>query len=333
MAGKPGSQGPDEVSGVGQGTASGVFERALTAGDFVVTAELGPPRGASLEPVTRKAELLQDWVHAVNVTDNASATARLAAWAGSLAALNAGVEPIMQVTCRDRNRIALQSDLLAASAIGVRSLLIMTGDHPRHGDHTEATPVFDLDSAELLRVATTMRDEGRLMSGRELKPAPSWLLGAVTDPSGPAGTAAARLAGKVEAGAQFVQTQFVFDVPAFAAWMDELRKLGLAQRCHILAGVGPVLSEGALRHLSEVPGVTIPAAIADQLMAAGGPEEFRALGERLCAQTIAELRQVPGVAGVHVMAPGAESVIPGILAQAGLAARLDPSLGGPAYAD
>src|SRR5262249_6194511 len=160
--------------------------------ELAVTAEITPPRGASTEPVTRTAGLLRDWVHAVNITDNAGAAVRMAGWAGCLAALAAGVEPIMQLTTRDRNRIALQADLLAASAIGVQSVLIMTGDHPRQGDHPGAAPVFDLDGAQLLRVARAMRDEGRLMSGRTLAPRPSWLIGGVTDPSGPVDAAAGR---------------------------------------------------------------------------------------------------------------------------------------------
>jgi methylenetetrahydrofolate reductase (NADPH) len=337
MAGKPGGHGPDQ--GLDQrdgGTepAGGLLRQALAAGEFAVTAEIGPPRGASVAPVAHKAALLRDWVVAVNITDNQSATARLAGWAGSLAALGAGVEPIMQLTCRDRNRIALQSELLAASAMGIPNVLLMTGDHPRQGDHPAATPVFDLDGTRLLAVARAMRDEGRLMSGLELRPRPSWLLGAVTDPSGPADAAAARLAPKIDAGAQFVQTQYVFDVPAFAAWMTRLGDLGLLDRCKILAGVGPVPSQRALHHLTSLPGVVIPAAISDRLLAAGGdsPEKFRAAGEELCAETIAALVQIPGLAGLHVLAPGAESSIPAILALAGLRPR-QAAAGGPAHAD
>ena len=298
-----------------------MLRRALAAGDFAVTAEIGPPRGASTEPVSRKAAALAGWVHAVNLTDNQSANVRVAGWAACLAARAAGVEPIMQLTCRDRNRIALQAELLAAGATGIRNVLIMTGDHPRQGDHPDAKPVFDVTSNELLAVARAMRDEGKLMSGRELKPAPSYLLGAVADPSGPAEVSLGRLAGKVEAGAQFVQTQYVFDVPAFAAWLDRAREQGLLDRCHILAGVGPVLSERAMQHLSGIPGIHIPPAAADRLRAAadGSPDRFRAAGEELCAETIAALRELPALSGVHVMAPGAESVIPGLLARAGLA--------------
>jgi methylenetetrahydrofolate reductase (NADPH) len=306
----------------------GTFRGRLAAGQFAVTAEIGPPRGAGLSPVTEKAAALRGWVDAVNITDNQSAAVRLSSLAGSLAAARAGVEPIMQLTCRDRNRIALQSELLSASALGIPNVLIMTGDHPRHGDHADAKPVFDLDSSQLLRVATAMRDEGRLMSGGVLTPPPTWLLGAVENPpglpqpgmTGPADAAVRRLIMKIDAGAQFVQTQFVFDVPAFAAWMRQLGDLGLTERCHILAGVGPVRSARALAHLTRIPGVYVPDHVTERLTA-GGPDRFRAEGERLCSEIIAALSEVPGVAGVHVMAIGAEREVPAILRQAGLPPR------------
>jgi methylenetetrahydrofolate reductase (NADPH) len=306
MAGRPG----------GHGSGPGMLARVLAAGEFAVTAEVSPPRGASTEPVTRKAAALRDWVHAVNITDNAGATARMAGWAGCLAALDAGVEPIMQLTCRDRNRLALQSELLAAAALGIPNMLLMTGDDPRQGDHPQAKPVFDLDGTQLLGVARVMRDDGELMSGRKLMPRPSWLLGGVADPAADVG----RLAAKVEAGAQFVQTQYVFDVPAFARWVQAAGELGLLDRCRVLAGVGPVLSQRALHHLAGLPGVHIPAAYADRLLAAGdgSADRFRAAAEALCAETIAALTQVPGLGGVHVLAPGGEAAIPGILGQAGL---------------
>ena len=306
MAGRPG----------GHGSGPGMLARVLAAGEFAVTAEVSPPRGASTEPVTRKAAALRDWVHAVNITDNAGATARMAGWAGCLAALDAGVEPIMQLTCRDRNRLALQSELLAASALGIPNMLLMTGDHPRQGDHPQAKPVFDLDGTQLLGVARVMRDDGELMSGRKLMPRPSWLLGGVADPAADV----SRLAAKVEAGAQFVQTQYVFDVPAFARWVQAAGERGLLGRCRVLAGVGPVLSQRALHHLAGLPGVHIPAAYADRLLAAGdgSADRFRAAAEALCAETIAALTQVPGLGGVHVLAPGGEAAIPASLGQAGL---------------
>lgn len=321
---------PDDKPGPADSGPPGSFWRRLAAGEFAVTAEIGPPRGADTAPVARKAALLRASVDAVNITDNQSAAVRLSSLAGSLAALGAGVEPIMQLTCRDRNRIALQSELLSASALGVPNVLIMTGDHPRHGDHADAKPVFDLDSTQLLKVASAMRDQGRLMSGGELKPPPSWFLGAVENPPGLAGASQAaaeaadkatyRLAAKVEAGAQFIQTQFVFDVPAFAAWMTRICDLGLDERCHILAGVGPVRSHRALAHLATIPGVSIPEHVADRLAAASA-DRIRAEGEKLCSEIIAQLAEVPGVAGVHVMAIGAESSIPAILEQAGLPSR------------
>jgi methylenetetrahydrofolate reductase (NADPH) len=295
------------------------LRQALAAGRFAVTAEIGPPRGADAGPVRRKAALLRGWVDAVNITDNSGANVRLSSWAGSITALAAGVEPIMQLTCRDRNRIALQSDLLSAAAMGIPNVLLMTGDHPRSGDHADAKPVFDLDGTELLLVARTMRDERKLMSGRQLDPAPSWLLGAVASPATPAGTSVARLAAKVAAGAQFVQTQFVFDVPDFTAWLGRVRDQGLLEQCHILAGVGPVSSLRALHHLQDaVPGVRVPAEVGRRLRALP-PGQLAAEGRRLAAETIAQLREIPGVAGVHVMAIGNEGSIPGILRQAGLA--------------
>jgi methylenetetrahydrofolate reductase (NADPH) len=330
MADKPDGERTPTAATDGQ---PGALRRRLLAGEFAVTAEIGPPRGADTAPVARKAALLRGWVDAVNITDNQSAAVRLSSLAGSLAAAATGVEPIMQLTCRDRNRIALQSELLSASALGVPNVVIMTGDHPRHGDHSDATAVFDLNSTQLLRVATDMRDEGRLMSGGELKPPPAWFLGAVENPPGlavgaPAEPDAAdavdratyRLASKIEAGAQFVQTQFVFDVPAFATWMARIRDLGLDERCYILAGVGPIRSQRALAHLATIPGVVIPEHVRDRLSGAS-PEQFRAEGDKMCSEIVAALAEVPGVAGVHVMAIGAESSIPSILRQAGLPAR------------
>jgi methylenetetrahydrofolate reductase (NADPH) len=297
----------------------GRFRRALESGAFTVTAEIGPPRGGGAGAIVRKALQLRDWTEAVNITDNQGAAVRLSSWAGSLAAMTAGVEPIMQVTCRDRNRIALQSDLLGASAMGIPNVLVMTGDHPRFGDHASAKPVFDLDSVQLLRAARTMRDEGKLLSGRELDPAPSWFLGAVDNPSAvPVDFRAAGLAKKAAAGAQFVQTQYVFDAGAFGRWMSQVRDLGLHERCYILAGVGPICSLRALSHLQQrVPGVQVPAELARRLRGVR-PERLADEAMTACAETISELRQIPGVAGVHVMAVGNEHRIPAILRLAGL---------------
>jgi methylenetetrahydrofolate reductase (NADPH) len=300
-------------------TGTGLRAR-LDSGAFAVTAEIGPPRGADPGALRRKAAPLAGWVDAINITDNAGAHVRMASWAGSLVVAQAGVEPVMQLTCRDRNRLALQSDLLAAAAVGIPNVLLMTGDHPKFGDHPEAKPVFDLDSVQLLWAARMMRDEGRLLSGRSLSARPAWLIGAVENPfAPPAGFRAARLAKKADAGAEFVQTQFVFDVPAFARWMAEVTDLGLAGRCHILAGVGPVRSLRALDHMhTGVPGLHIPGEV-DRRLRSVAADRVAEEGVRICAETIEQIREIPGVSGVHIMAPGYEHGIPAILDRAGLA--------------
>jgi methylenetetrahydrofolate reductase (NADPH) len=285
----------------------------LASGGFAVTAEITPPRGASTEAITKAAGQLRDWVDAVNITDNQGSNARLASWAGSLAALGAGLDPVMQLTCRDRNRIALQSDVLGACALGVVNILVMSGDHPRFGDHPEAKPVFDLDSIGLLRALRGLRDQQALLSGRRLDPAPDCFLGAVENPGAPA--SAARLGQKVDAGAQFVQTQFVFDVPAFGRWMAQVRDLGLAERCHVLAGVGAVRSLRALDYMREkVPGVHVPDEAYRRLKAVPA-DRFPVEAARLAAEIIRQVREIEGVAGVHLLAPGNEQAIPAILSE------------------
>ncbi|AEA27479.1 methylenetetrahydrofolate reductase [Pseudonocardia dioxanivorans CB1190] len=287
---------------------------ALRSGRFAVTAEVAPPRGADLGPVRRAADHLRGWVDAVNVTDNAGANVRVSSLAGSLALLEAGVEPVMQMTCRDRNRIALQSDLLAASALGVPNLVLMTGDRPEQGDHPDAAAVFDLDSGGLMAAARSLRDEGVLLSGRSVDPAPRWLLGAVDSP----GPSADRFAQKVDGGAQFVQTQFVFDVDAFSGWLSQVRDRGLDARCGVLAGVGPIRSLRALEFLSSIPGVSVPEQLERRLR--GVPsDKVAAEGVAACVDTVRELRELPGVAGVHVMVVGDERGVPEILEAAGMA--------------
>ena len=295
---------------------------ALQAGEFAVTAEIAPPRGADLAPVRAAAELLRGWVHAANITDNQGAQVRVSSLAASVAALAAGLEPVLQVTTRDRNRIALQSDLLAAGALGVPNVLVMTGDHPERGDHPDATPVFDLDSGGLLRAARALRDQGVLLSGRAVDPPPRFLLGAVDLGTG----SPDRLAAKVHDGAEFVQTQFVFDVPAFAAWLGRVRDRGLDRRCAVLAGVGPIRSLRALGFLRSVPGVSVPDELARRLR--GVPaDRVAAEGVAACAETVSALRALPGVAGVHVMSVGHEQGVPEILDAAGLGPRVAPGTG------
>ncbi len=300
----------------------GVLRSRLESGETVVTAEVGPPRGADAEAVRQKVAPLRDWVDAVNITDGQGAHVRMSNWAASLIALGAGVEPVMQVTCRDRNRIALQSDLLSAAALGIPNVLLMTGDHPRFGDHPDAMPVFDLDSVQLTWTARTMRDEGRVLSGRRLDPPPCWLIGAVENPfAPPARFRAARLGKKVAAGAEFVQTQFIFDVTGFSRWMTEVTELGLTQRCKIIAGLGPVRSLRALERMQTgVPGLWIPDEVGRRLRGVPG-DRVEQEGLAMCAELIQQVLAVPGVSGVHVMAPGFERGIPQILERAGLGQR------------
>ncbi|HTU72886.1 MAG TPA: methylenetetrahydrofolate reductase [Trebonia sp.] len=294
----------------------------LASGRFTITSELSPVRGASAEAMQERGRLLAGWVDAVNLTDNQGAHVRMSSLACALAARDAGLEPIMQMTCRDRNRIALQSDLLGAASVGLRNLVFMTGDHPKFGDHPGAKPVFDLDSVTMLWTARTMRDEGRLLSGKELKPPPSGLfLGAVENPFAPPEEfRAARAAKKIAAGAQFIQTQYVFDVPVFGKWVAALRHEGLTSRCFILAGVGVVRSARALDFIASgrVPGVTVPTDVQRRLRAAGEGHVERE-GLRLAAEVIGQVRQIAGVAGVHLLTAGYEKRVPELLELAGVA--------------
>ena len=300
----------------------GRLRAALRSGRFVVTAEIGPPRGADAGAIAAKAELLRDWVDAANITDNQGAHTRLASWAGSVLALRNGIEPVMQLTTRDRNRIALQSDLISAGAVDIPNVLMLSGDHPTFGDHPDAMPVFDLDSVQLIWAARLMRDQGRLLSGKPVKPAPQWLIGAVENPfAPPLRFRAARMGKKVAAGAEFIQTQFVFELGIFTRWMGEVTDLGLEQRCGVLAGVGPIRTVRAMEFMqSKVPGIHIPDDVVRRLRSVPS-DQVAAQGMTLCVETIRRLRETPGVAGVHVMAFGQEQLIPELLERAGIPPR------------
>jgi len=315
------------AAGNGQVPVSGRLRRALASGRFVVTAEIGPPRGADPAAIAKKADLLRGWVDAANVTDNQSAHVRLSSFAGSLLAMSAGVEPVMQLTCRDRNRIALQSDLISAATLGIPNILLLTGDHPRFGDHPDAKAVFDIDGVQLVWTARTMRDQGRLLSGRRVDPAPHWLIGTVENPfSPPISFRARRLAKKVAAGAEFAQTQFDFDLDIFERFMSDVRDLGIDRTCGVIAGVGPVRSLRALEYIStKVPGIHVPDAMVRRLR--GVPATRVAdEGMQICVEIIQRLTEISGVAGAHVMAFGYERGIPEILERAGVGPRPDRSV-------
>jgi methylenetetrahydrofolate reductase (NADPH) len=294
-------------------TAPGRLADALRTGRFAVTAEVAPPRGADVTRLRETARLLRGWVDAANVTDNQGARVRMSSLAGSAVLLAEGLDPVMQMTCRDRNRIALQSDLLAAGGLGVPHVLLMTGDRPERGDHPDAPGVFDLDSDTLTAAARVLRDDATLLSGQTVDPPPRYLIGAVDLGAGEPD----RLARKVAFGTEFVQTQFVFDVPAFAGWLARVRDLGLTQRCAVLAGVGPVRSLRALDVMAGLPGVRVPAALERRLR---GVPAHRVAEEGMaaCAEIVAALRELPGLAGVHVMAVAYEQGVPEILTAAGL---------------
>ncbi len=302
----------------------GKLRTALRSGRFAVTAEIGPPRGADPNAITDKAQLLRDWVDAANITDNQGSHTRLASWAGCILAMGAGIEPVMQLTTRDRNRIALQSDLISAGAVGIPNVLMLSGDHPSFGDHPDAMPVFDLDSVQLVWTARLMRDQGRLLSGKSVRPAPQWLIGAVENPfAPPLRFRAQRMGKKVAAGAEFIQTQFVFDLEIFGSWMQEVRDLGLEQRCAVIAGVGPIRSVRGMEFMqTKVPGIHVPDDVVRRLR--GVPSDrVSAEGMRMCVETIERLREIAGVAGIHVMAFGQEEAVPELLERSGLA-RANP---------
>jgi methylenetetrahydrofolate reductase (NADPH) len=294
-------------------TAPGRLADALRTGRFAVTAEVAPPRGADVTRLRETARLLRGWVDAANVTDNQGARVRMSSLAGSAVLLAEGLDPVMQMTCRDRNRIALQSDLLAAGGLGVPNVLLMTGDRPERGDHPDAPGVFDLDSDGLTAAARALRDHATLLSGQTVDPPPRYLIGAVDPGAGEP----ERLARKVALGTEFVQTQFVFDVAAFAGWLARVRDLGLTERCGVLAGVGPIRSLRALDVMAALPGVAVPAALERRLR---GVPAHRVAEEGMaaCAETVAALRELPGLAGVHVMAVAYEQGVPEILSAAGL---------------
>jgi methylenetetrahydrofolate reductase (NADPH) len=287
--------------------------RRLAAGHFVMTAEIVPPVSCEAEDLLARALPLKGVADAVNVTDGAGARAHMAATAAAAILLQAGIEPILQLTCRDRNRIALQSELMGAAALGIRNLLLLRGDDPKAGDQPEAKPVFDLDSRALAETAQMMRDEGKLPHGAAVAGRPAFFIGAADMPiDPPPGWRPDALAAKVAAGAQFVQTQFCMDAAIVRRYLARLAEAGLAGRASILIGVNPLRSAKSaawMRH--HLFGTIIPDAMVARLEAAADPA---AEGRRMCVELIEELATVPGVAGVHVMAPGNATAIPEVIA-------------------
>jgi len=298
------------------------LERVLRSGRFAVTAELNPPDSADPQAVYDRALVLASVCDAINATDASGANVHMSSVGVCALLTRAGYEPVLQMSCRDRNRIAIQGDLLGAAAMGVRNVLCLTGDSVQAGDQPEARPVFDLDSMTLLRTARILRDEGRFLSGRRLETPPSLFLGAAENPfAPPVDFRPLRLAKKVEAGADFIQTQFCFDVPRLRRFMQAVVDLGLPERVFILVGVGPLRSAKAGEWMrSQVPGVSIPDEVIDRLRRAPA-ERQREEGKRLCVEIIQQVREIPGVHGVHVMAYRQEEWVAEIIEDAGLLPR------------
>ncbi len=298
------------------------LERVLRSGLFGVTAELNPPDSADPQEVYSAALVLSEVCDAINATDASGANCHMSSVAICALLTRAGYEPVMQVSCRDRNRIAIQGDLLGAAAMGVRNILCLTGDDVSVGDQPEAKRVFDLDSIQLLRMARIMRDRGMFLSGRRITVPPQFFLGAASNPFvQPYEWRPLRLAKKIEAGAAFIQTQFCYDLERFRTFMGQVRDLGLHDKAYILVGVGPLRSEKAAEFMrTRVPGVVIPDAIVDRLRKTPGPEK-RAEGKRICVELIQQVREIPGVAGVHVMAYRQEELVAEIIEEAGLLPR------------
>jgi len=298
------------------------LERILTSGQFAVTGELGPPKSSDPDVVRQKARLLKGNVDAVNITDCQTAIVRMSSIGAGLITLAEGVEPVIQMTCRDRNRIGMQSDILGASALGLKNLLCLTGDHQKFGNHAGSKGVFDMDSIQLLGMVKSMRDEKKFQCGEAIKSCePRLFLGAAANPfAGPDVKARAeRLAKKVTNGADFIQTQIIYNVEKFAQFMAAVQDLGLAEKVFILAGVTPPRSLGMARYMkSSVPGMEVTDEVIARMQGAKDKEEE---GINICVDIINQVRAIKGVAGVHIMAIEWESAVPEIVKRAGLAER------------
>lgn len=299
------------------------LEKTLTAGKFAATAELGPPKNADPEVIRKKSKLLKGFCDGVNITDNQTAIVRMSSIAAAAIAIQEGLEPIMQVTCRDRNRLAMQSDMLGAYALGVRNLLCLSGDHQQFGNHTMAKNVYDLDSMTLLQMVKGLRDDKKFQCGEEIKGVnPRFFIGAAENPfADPFDFRPYRLAKKAKAGADFVQTQLVYNVPKFKEFMKRVVDLGAHEKVYILPGVGPFKSPAAARYMRDnVPGLDVPNEYVER-MEKTPKEKWREEGIAICAELIQQMREIPGVAGVHIMAIEWEEAVAKITEQAGLLPR------------
>jgi methylenetetrahydrofolate reductase (NADPH) len=298
------------------------LERILAAGHRAVTSECGPPRGSNGDAITKKAEILKDYVDAINVTDNQTSVTRLCSLAACIRLKLMGLEPIVQMVTRDRNRIALQSDILGAASFDIYNILCLSGDHQSFGDNPQGQNVFDLDSMQLIQTVRLMRDEGKFLGGDEIDQPPKMFVGAAANPfADPFEIRVSRLAKKVAAGVEFIQTQCIYNLDKFELWMKQARDRGLHEKVYILAGVTPFKSAGMAKYMkNRVPGMDVPDEVVQRM--SGVPKERQPEeGINICVESIQRLKEVEGVRGFHIMAIEWEEKVPEIVERSGLHPR------------
>jgi methylenetetrahydrofolate reductase (NADPH) len=296
------------------------LEKVLEGGHFAVTAEVGPPKGTSASVIQKKGDILKSYCDALNVTDNQTAIVRMSSLSGCVILIRMGIDPVMQMVVRDRNRIAIQSDILGAVALGIRNLLCLSGDHQKFGNHPTAKNVYDIDSIQLVKTVKTMRDEKKFLCGENISGEVPLFIGAVENPfADPFEYRVIRLAKKVQAGADFIQTQAVYDIGTFARWMEMVRDQGLDKQVHILAGVIPIKSVGMARYMRDnVSGVSVPDEIVTRLEDA---KDVKEEGVKITLEIIEQIKEIDGIHGIHIMAVAWEDIVPVIAERAGLLPR------------
>jgi len=298
------------------------LKKLLEKGEFVITSECGPPRGVNVEIVKEKAELLRDVVDAVNVTDNQTSVVRMSSISASILLKQMGLEPIMQMVTRDRNRIAIQSDILGAAAHGINNILCLSGDHQYFGDNPKGKNVYDIDSIQLIQTVQLMRDEGKFLGGDDLDGSPNMFIGAAANPfADPFESRVPRFFKKVKAGVEFIQTQCIYNMEKFEKWMEGLRERGIPENVYILAGVTPFKSVGMAKYMKKrVPGMDVPDEMIERLKSVEKDKQAEE-GIKICIEQIEHLMRIDGVSGIHIMAIEWEERVKEIVERAGLSPR------------
>ncbi len=298
------------------------LEKVFASGALAVTSEVGPPRGCNVEIVKEKANLIKDYCDGINITDNQTAMVRMSSIAGGVIIKQMGLDPIIQMVSRDRNRLAMQADIIGAYALGINTMLCLSGDHPKFGDHPEAKGVFDIDSVNMIKMVKDMRDESKFQGGAEIKIPPKMFIGAAANPfADPFELRVMRLAKKVAAGVDFIQTQCIFNMDKFEKWMEGVRDRGLDKKVKILAGITPMKSLGMAKYMkNKVPGMDVPDEVIDRL-AGVSKEQQPEEGIKMAVEQMERLKECKGVAGFHIMAIEWEKRVPEIVEKAGLYPR------------